>query len=160
MGNEGQPVVTKKLGFFETVQNILAKDGVRFVILFSCDHVQHLYTYTVPSAFWRGIGPALVLVINPIIQYTAFEQLKNFLIKRRTDKLRATGAVAAVAALTDLDFFLLGALSKLGKPSFLSVFAFLQQIPTNSRYELYIPIYVSSISQGERHDRTQIFLVL
>jgi len=67
------------------------------------------------SAFWRGIGPALVLVMNPIIQYTAFEQLKNFLIARRTSKLRAAGAAAtAVAVLSDLDFFFLGALSKLG----------------------------------------------
>lgn len=56
----------------------------------------------------------MILVINPIIQYTAFEQLKNFLIARRTSKLRAAGVVAAVAALSDWDFFLLGALSKLG----------------------------------------------
>jgi hypothetical protein len=38
MGNEGQPVVTKKLGLFETVQNILAKDGIGFVLFFL-----HLY---------------------------------------------------------------------------------------------------------------------
>lgn len=67
------------------------------------------------SAFWRGIGPALVLVINPVLQYTAFEQLKNRLIAKRTAKLRAAGgAVTAVVVLTDLDFFILGALSKLG----------------------------------------------
>lgn len=53
--------------------------------------------------------------MNPIIQYTAFEQLKNFLVARRTNKLRATGGAATVATLTDWDFFLLGALSKLGK---------------------------------------------
>lgn len=66
--------------------------------------------------FWRGIGPALVLVINPIIQYTIFEQLKNVLIKRRTAKLRAVGGAmaTAVAVLSDWDYFLLGALSKLG----------------------------------------------
>ena len=66
------------------------------------------------SAFWRGLGPALVLVINPIIQYTTFEQLKNLLITRRTKKLHAAGAVAV---LSDLDFFLLGAISKLSKPA-------------------------------------------
>ena len=73
----------------------------------------------ITSAFWRGLGPALVLVINPIIQYTAFEQLKNLLITRRTDKLHASasGAAAAVAVLSDLDFFLLGAISKLSKPA-------------------------------------------
>lgn len=68
------------------------------------------------SAFWRGIGPALILVINPIIQYTAFEQLKNFLLARRTSKSQVVGAAAAAAVtLTDWDFFILGALSKLGK---------------------------------------------
>lgn len=87
-------IVVKKLGFFETIQNILAKDGV--------------------GAFWRGIGPALVLVMNPVLQYTVFEQLKNFLITRRTAKLRAAGLVTAVAVLSDWDFFFLGALSKLG----------------------------------------------
>ncbi|KAF7968895.1 hypothetical protein HWV62_18292 [Athelia sp. TMB] len=86
-------VVIKKLGFIETIQNILAKDGV--------------------GAFWRGIGPALVLVINPVLQYTVFEQLKNILIRRRTEKLRAGGLATAVAVLSDWDFFFLGALSKL-----------------------------------------------
>ncbi|KAL0949935.1 hypothetical protein HGRIS_009963 [Hohenbuehelia grisea] len=84
---------TKKLGFRETIQNIIAKDGVK--------------------AFWRGIGPALVLVMNPVLQYTVFEQLKNVLVARRTQKLRSAGVVAAVAVLSDWDFFFLGAISKL-----------------------------------------------
>ncbi|KAJ6613485.1 mitochondrial carrier [Mycena sp. CBHHK59/15] len=88
-----QPKLVKKLGILETIQTILAKDGIQ--------------------AFWRGIGPALVLVINPVLQYTVFEQLKNFLVARRTAKLRAAGVATAVAVLTDWDFFLLGALSKL-----------------------------------------------
>ncbi|KAJ7744460.1 mitochondrial carrier [Mycena maculata] len=87
-----QPKV-RKLSMVETIQSILAKDGIQ--------------------AFWRGIGPALVLVINPVLQYTVFEQLKNFLVTTRTAKLRAAGAATAVAVLTDWDFFLLGALSKL-----------------------------------------------
>ncbi|KAJ3508227.1 hypothetical protein NLJ89_g5872 [Agrocybe chaxingu] len=74
MGPDSQPPVSKKLGFLETLQSILAKDGI--------------------GAFWRGIGPALVL--------------------KRTAKLRAAGAAAtAVAVLSDLDFFFLGAFSKL-----------------------------------------------
>jgi adenine nucleotide transporter 17 len=88
------PTHSHQLGFLDTVKAILAKDGV--------------------SAFWRGIGPALVLVINPVVQYTVFEQLKNFFIARRTRKLRAAGVLTAVAVLSDWDFFLLGALSKLG----------------------------------------------
>lgn len=90
--SQPKPVV-KRLGFFETLKNILAKDGI--------------------GAFWRGIGPALILVINPVLQYTAFEQLKNILIASRTAKLRAAGLATAVAILSDWDFFLLGALSKL-----------------------------------------------
>lgn len=77
----------------QTIQAILAKDGLK--------------------GFFRGLGPALVLVINPVLQYTVFEQLKNFLIKRRTAKMRAGGAGGAVAVLSDWDFFFLGALSKL-----------------------------------------------
>lgn len=83
----------RKLGVLETIAKILSKDGL--------------------AGFWRGIGPALVLVINPVIQYTIFEQLKNVLIKSRTAKLRTSGRGSAVAVLTDWDFFLLGALSKL-----------------------------------------------
>lgn len=49
------------------------------------------------------------------MKYTVFEQLKNLLIVRRTAKLRAaTGATKVVAVLSDMDFFWLGALSKLG----------------------------------------------
>lgn len=36
-----------------------------------------------PTSLFAGVMPALVLVINPILQYTIFEQLKNLLEKRR-----------------------------------------------------------------------------
>lgn len=89
-----RPVI-KKLGFVETIRHILRKDGI--------------------GALWRGIGPALVLVINPVLQYTVFEQLKNFLVKGRMEKLRAGGPAVATSGslLTDWDYFFLGALSKL-----------------------------------------------
>ena len=48
---------------------------------------------------FAGVLPALVLVVNPILQYTIFEQLKQLLEKRR--KVGAT------------DSFVLGALGKL-----------------------------------------------
>ncbi|KAK7470679.1 hypothetical protein VKT23_002101 [Stygiomarasmius scandens] len=87
MDSESKDVTTKrKLGFFETVQHIISKAGI--------------------AGFWRGIGPALVLVVNPVLQYTVFEQLKNFMVTRR--KARSGNAL-----LTDWDFFILGALSKL-----------------------------------------------
>ncbi|KAF8468345.1 mitochondrial carrier domain-containing protein [Kalaharituber pfeilii] len=53
------------------------------------------------GAFFAGVIPALVLVINPILQYTIFEQLKNILEKRK--KARASPT----------DAFYLGALAKL-----------------------------------------------
>lgn len=52
-----------------------------------------------PTRLFAGVLPALVLVVNPILQYTIFEQLKQFLEKRK--KVGAT------------DSFLLGALGKL-----------------------------------------------
>jgi solute carrier family 25 (peroxisomal adenine nucleotide transporter), member 17 len=82
----------KKLSFVATIVHILNTGGL--------------------TAFWRGLGPALVLVANPVLQYTVFEQLKNALVARRK---RARGAKNAGALLFDLDFFVLGALSKLGE---------------------------------------------
>lgn len=55
------------------------------------------------TRLFAGVLPALVLVINPILQYTIFEQLKQVLEKRR--KVTAT------------DSFLLGALGKLAATS-------------------------------------------
>ncbi|KAL6855193.1 hypothetical protein ACO1O0_006331 [Amphichorda felina] len=52
-----------------------------------------------PQALFAGVIPALVLVINPILQYTLFEQMKNAVEKRR----KVTPTIA----------FLLGALGKL-----------------------------------------------
>jgi len=51
------------------------------------------------GALFTGVIPALVLVINPILQYTIFEQLKNALEKRRR--------------VTPTDAFYLGAIGKL-----------------------------------------------
>jgi adenine nucleotide transporter 17 len=53
-----------------------------------------------PQALFSGVIPALVLVINPILQYTLFEQMKNAVERR---KMRVTPGVA----------FVLGALGKL-----------------------------------------------
>jgi adenine nucleotide transporter 17 len=50
--NAPKQVVVKKLSFMETAMNIINKSGV--------------------GALWSGIGPALVLVINPIIQVCTF----------------------------------------------------------------------------------------
>ncbi|KAL4886366.1 mitochondrial carrier domain-containing protein [Aspergillus karnatakaensis] len=52
-----------------------------------------------PSALFAGVLPALILVINPILQYTIFEQLKNVVERRRR--------------MTPKDAFYLGALGKI-----------------------------------------------
>jgi hypothetical protein len=52
-----------------------------------------------PARLFAGVMPALVLVINPILQYTVFEQLKQMLEKRRR--------------VMPKDAFFLGALGKL-----------------------------------------------
>jgi len=53
------------------------------------------------GALWSGVMPALVLVVNPIIQYTIFEQLKTVVERRRQSRA------------TPNDAFILGALGKL-----------------------------------------------
>lgn len=52
-----------------------------------------------PLRLFAGVAPALVLVINPILQYTVFEQMKNVLEKKRR--------------VTPKDAFYMGALGKL-----------------------------------------------
>ncbi|WFD00042.1 hypothetical protein MYAM1_002788 [Malassezia yamatoensis] len=85
-----QRKVVKRQSFLETMRGIIEKDGV--------------------GALWKGIGPALILVINPVLQYTVFEQLKAWMLRSRAKK-RPLDATAPL--LGDLDFFWLGALSKL-----------------------------------------------
>ncbi|GAA5863901.1 hypothetical protein JCM8547_005274 [Rhodosporidiobolus lusitaniae] len=87
----GKAVIEKRRGILQTVLDILRTDG--------------------PKAFFHGLGPALILVSNPILQFTLFEQLKNFLLRRRAVRL-AKGS-AGSPLLTDMDYFLLGAITKL-----------------------------------------------
>lgn len=77
---EGSSAKPAPSSFFATAKAIIKEEGFQ--------------------GFFRGIIPALILVVNPIIQYTVFEQLKAKLSETK-------------AALTSLDFFLLGAISKL-----------------------------------------------
>ncbi|KAI8997510.1 mitochondrial carrier domain-containing protein [Pilobolus umbonatus] len=69
----------KKAGALDVGLGILKKEGL--------------------AGLYAGVGAALVLVINPIIQYTAFEQIKNKVSQKKTPG--------------NLDFFLMGAISKL-----------------------------------------------
>lgn len=90
---DGKPLVKKivRASFLNTLRSIVEKDGV--------------------GALWKGIGPALVLVTNPVLQYTVFEQLKSWLLRSRLASRTKAGSNKAL--INDLDFFWLGALSKL-----------------------------------------------
>ena len=79
VNNESEESKSKKLGTIATILKIINEDGLK--------------------AFWQGVIPALILVVNPIIQYTTFEQMKS-----RIEKMKKLG---------NLDYFLLGAISKL-----------------------------------------------
>lgn len=90
---DGKPTtkkVVQRLSFLATLRKIVEQDGVK--------------------ALWKGIGPALVLVINPVLQYTVFEQLKAWVLRSRAATRPAT---STKPLLRDIDFFWLGALSKL-----------------------------------------------
>jgi adenine nucleotide transporter 17 len=96
----GEKVIVRKLGFLQTIMKIYKKDGL--------------------LAFFRGLGPALILVINPIIAYTTFEQLKNLIIARRSTaaarlptRTQSITSKPTVLPLSDLDNFVLAALCKL-----------------------------------------------
>ncbi|RSH93758.1 hypothetical protein EHS25_006406 [Saitozyma podzolica] len=69
------------------------------------------------TGLWRGIGPALILVINPVIQYTTFERLVGVLLAWRIARrgVTQTGGAGGVgrSSLSDWDLFVLGAVSKL-----------------------------------------------
>ena len=82
--------VVQRLSFLETLRRVVEKDGV--------------------AALWKGVGPALVLVVNPVLQYTVFEQLKAWMLRSRAAS-RTPGSTKPL--LGDIDFFWLGALSKL-----------------------------------------------
>jgi adenine nucleotide transporter 17 len=61
------------------------------------------------KALWKGIGPSLILVINPVLQYTAFETLAKALTKWKSGRPAGSGS----RVLSDFDMFYLGAISKL-----------------------------------------------
>ena len=78
---EAKEVAGRATGFLRILVDIVKTEGI--------------------GALWSGVVPALILVVNPIIQYTVFEQLKAVVEGRRKSRL------------TPNDAFLLGALGKL-----------------------------------------------
>ena len=80
---EGEPEKERPANTISTLVKIIKEDG--FMRLFA------------------GVLPALVLVLNPILQYSIYEQLKRMLEKRRK--------------VGPVDSFLMGALGKLAATS-------------------------------------------
>lgn len=54
------------------------------------------------SAFFKGVAPALVLVMNPILQYTVFEWLKKKVLARKGGRNLDAKTVFVLGALAKL----------------------------------------------------------
>lgn len=76
---KGKP--KSKKGFLLMAKEIYSKEGI--------------------SPFLNGIAPALILVVNPIIQYTIFEQVKNWIVikNKKTFKPIYAFFIGAIAKL-------------------------------------------------------------
>lgn len=55
------------------------------------------------GALWNGVGPSLVLVSNPTIQFSTYERLRGIMVK--ISEKRGSG-------ITSFEFFLMGAIAK------------------------------------------------
>lgn len=86
------PQSVGEVGFFTAFRQLVAREGL--------------------GGVYSGVGPALILVSSPAIQFGAYEWLRALLLKARSAALLAAGN-GGVAHLSSLDFFLLGALSKI-----------------------------------------------
>ncbi|EAZ63057.2 Peroxisomal membrane protein PMP47 [Scheffersomyces stipitis CBS 6054] len=73
---------TKNSSAFATILDIIEKDGV--------------------GTLFAGVLPALVLVINPIIQYTIFEQIKNVIVAKNGAKSFTAGKAFFIGAFGKL----------------------------------------------------------
>ncbi|KAJ3327135.1 hypothetical protein HDU76_012339 [Blyttiomyces sp. JEL0837] len=106
-------IITNPIWVVNTRQTVkkgsLDEDGQKQKPLTTVQTIQKILREEGPQGFWKGIVPALILVINPIIQYTVFERLKDMWQTRRTAQGKG--------ALGGFDFFILGAISKLAATS-------------------------------------------
>lgn len=73
--------------------------------------VPKLNTRAAPGLY-NGLYASLVLTINPAIQYTAFEQLRQRLMMALNIRAQRRGVLKPVVELSTFDAFMLGAASK------------------------------------------------
>jgi solute carrier family 25 folate transporter 32 len=78
-------------GFLDALRTILRDEGWR--------------------AFYKGLGPSLLLVSHGAIQFTTYEEARKFVITLR-NKQRKDDNIVGDKALTSVDYAALGALSK------------------------------------------------
>eukprot|EP01117_Protostelium_nocturnum_P010129 TRINITY_DN3614_c0_g1_i1.p1 TRINITY_DN3614_c0_g1~~TRINITY_DN3614_c0_g1_i1.p1 ORF type:complete len:349 (-),score=92.22 TRINITY_DN3614_c0_g1_i1:37-960(-) len=67
----------KNKSMFQTAKSIVKEEGV--------------------SSLWKGIVPALILTLNPTIQYASFEKLKNMYAKNGRPSMSQSFFMAAIA---------------------------------------------------------------
>ena len=67
---------------------------------------------TASPGLYNGLYASLVLTINPAIQYTVFEQLRQRLMRALNVRAQRRGALKPVVELSTFDAFILGATSK------------------------------------------------
>lgn len=96
------------------------REGLRPTLL---SVVRSIWQENGPRGFWSGIVPALVLVVNPAIQYLIYEQLLRLMRrwKEARGKARAEGGDTGVDSshakdvqLSAADIFIASSLAKLG----------------------------------------------
>lgn len=73
----GADKLTRPPTTWETVRSILREEGV--------------------AGFWKGLFPAMILLVNPAVQYMLYEQILNLLRKWKAHRLAAAAAKAAAA---------------------------------------------------------------
>ena len=67
------------------------------------DTISRIYNEEGWMALWKGVGPSLILVSNPSIQFVTYEKVRAFAESR---------AIAQNRQLNALEFFCLGAIAK------------------------------------------------
>ncbi|XP_074592823.1 peroxisomal adenine nucleotide carrier 1-like [Curcuma longa] len=71
---------------------------------------------TLSEGYWieayDGLGISLLLTANPAIQYTVFDQLKQRVLRRQSNKVATENTKSSPASLSAFSAFLLGAISK------------------------------------------------
>ncbi|MEW5297348.1 MAG: hypothetical protein WDW36_000562 [Sanguina aurantia] len=96
--SKGSDPTKKGQGFLDVARQLYAENGIR--------------------GFWKGIWPALLMVLNPTLQYILYEQLIAQLLKwKKAQAELAAGSRRAgrvSTRLNSVDVFLLSALAKLG----------------------------------------------